>query len=75
MNSYHIQTEEELKKSLSYISQPIYQPEFSEWNCHLFGAVPGSGVAWRPLKGKEPNWFWRKMQYIFFGNLWIKERN
>lgn len=49
-------------------------PDYSEWYCYLFGNKPGDfGLVWRPLAGKEPNWFWRKMQYVFFGNLWVKE--
>ncbi len=47
-------------------------PENSEWTCYLFGST-GNGIQWRPLKGAEPNWFWRKMQYLCFGNLWVKE--
>ena len=48
-------------------------PELSNWQCYLFGGSPdNNGVTWTPVKGKVPNWFWRKMQYIFFGNLWIK---
>ena len=52
----------------------IRQPEFSEWCCYLFGSKPGSGgIVWRPHKGKEPNWFWREMQWLILGNLWVKE--
>jgi hypothetical protein len=47
--------------------------EYSEWQCHLFGSNSNGGISWRPLKGKEPNWFWRKMQYLCFGNRWVKE--
>jgi hypothetical protein len=25
---------------------------------------------WRPLKGEHPNWFWRWMQFLAFGNRW-----
>lgn len=49
------------------------QPELSEWTCYLFGNTPdSSGIVWTPVKGKHPNWFWRKMQYICFGNMWRK---
>jgi len=51
----------------------IQHPDFSEWKCSLFGAHQGDGIVWRPLKGKEPNWFWRTMQYLCFGNRWTKE--
>ncbi len=47
--------------------------ELSEWHCLCFGAKEGDGIAWQPLKGNEPNWFWRWMQYIFFGNKWIRK--
>lgn len=46
-------------------------PELSNWECHLFGSS-GNGITWRPLKGEEPNWFWRKLQFLCFGNRWIK---
>ena len=49
--------------------------QFSEWTCGLFGALPDEGIAWTPLKGKEPNWFWRWMQFICFGNRWVKKGN
>ena len=48
------------------------QPEWSDYQCHLFGSI-GDGITWRPLKGKEPNWFWRWMQFICFGNKWGKD--
>lgn len=46
-------------------------PEYSNWQCHLFGANPGEGLCYRPLKGNEPNRFWRWMQFICFGNRWV----
>jgi len=46
-------------------------PEQSEWECHLFGA--DSELVLTPPKGKEPNFFWRWMQYICFGNKWVKK--
>lgn len=46
-------------------------PDYSEWRCYVFGM--GSYLVVRPLKGNEPNWFWRKMQWLCFGNKWIKE--
>ena len=48
----------------------IKYPEYSEWQCLMFGT---DGWTWRPLKGKEPNWFWRKMQYLILGNKWVKD--
>lgn len=46
--------------------------EPSEWVGVLFGGNFQNGMIWRPEKGKHPNWFWRWMQYICFGNRWIK---
>lgn len=46
-------------------------PELSNWECHCFGSHTGLIVT--PLKDEVPNWFWRKMQYLVFGNRWIKK--
>jgi hypothetical protein len=51
----------------------ISEPELSDWQCHTFGSN-GDGITWRPLKGKVPNCFWRKMQYLAFGNKWIRDK-
>jgi hypothetical protein len=47
--------------------------EQSEWRCYLFGSRPDhqGGMVWHPLRGHEPNWFWRKMQYLILGNTWV----
>ena len=48
--------------------------EKSPWKCYMFGGTPASqGLIWIPNKDCEPNWFWRKMQYLILGNKWIKE--
>ena len=48
--------------------------EYSDWVCYLFGSHNGfDGIIWTPKKGKEPNRFWRIMQYLCFGNKWIKK--
>ncbi|MBC8422045.1 MAG: hypothetical protein H8E03_01340 [Pelagibacteraceae bacterium] len=54
----------------------IYTPEKSEWVCYLFGNTPENnfGLKWTPKKGCEPNWFWRKMQWLIFGNYWVEEK-
>jgi len=60
---------------VKYPDEQIFKielPEYSEWQCYLFGSN-GEGICWRPVKGKEPNWFWRKMQYFCFGNRWVKD--
>ena len=41
----------------------------SNWKCHLFGA---ENFTFTPNEGEVPNWFWRKMQYLAFGNRWEK---
>lgn len=46
-------------------------PEISGWKCLLFGTRE---LVWQASKGKVPNWFWRWMQYLFFGNKWVKEK-
>jgi hypothetical protein len=46
----------------------IKTPEPSEWQCHLLG-----DVIFHPTKGNEPNWFWRKMQYLAFGFRWERK--
>ena len=46
-------------------------PEQSDkWECQLFAGGKG-GMVLTPTKGKEPNWFWRKMQYLIVGNKWV----
>lgn len=51
----------------------IKQPVYSGWTCELFGM--GNTITVRPEEGKVPNWFWRKMQYLCFGNKWVKGKN
>jgi len=45
--------------------------ERSEWQCDMFGC--GDFISFRPTKGNEPCWFWRKMQYLLCGNKWRKD--
>ena len=49
-------------------------PQFSEWECYLFGTGP-QGITLRPLKGHVPNFFWRFMQRILFGNKWVRRHD
>ena len=49
-------------------------PEYSEWKCHVLGGKE-YGVTYTPLKGKEPNWFWRMTQYLILGHKWVKEKD
>ncbi|MBC8437093.1 hypothetical protein H8D85_02095 [bacterium] len=48
----------------------------SDWICYMFGNTPNenTGLKWRPAEGFEPNWFWRKMQWLILGNTWKKEK-
>jgi hypothetical protein len=51
------------------------QPELSEWQCYMFGNRPGgTGIVYRPNKGKEPNWFVRWMMKICFACTWVKDK-
>ena len=45
----------------------ILIPEYSDWRCEMT-----SNFFIQPLMGQEPNWFWRKMQYLVFGFKWKK---
>lgn len=46
----------------------IQQIEYSDWQCHV-----SANFVLVPLKGKEPNWFHRKMQTLCFGFKWSKK--
>jgi hypothetical protein len=52
------------KNSFTYIEN-----EISKWSCQL---MPGTTL--RPIKGKEPNWFHRKMQQLVLGFIWTKDK-
>jgi hypothetical protein len=58
---------ESLKYTFDYPHYTLNIPEYSDWQVTLT-----AGATLRPLKGKEPNWFWRKMQYLAFGFKWEK---
>lgn len=45
--------------------------EMSNWECEIFGL---ENYRWSPLKNKHPNFFWRWMQYLCFGNRWRKRK-
>ena len=68
-NDAPVSTKEE---RMQRIQPPIESPKLSRWRCELFGIGP-YGVVVRPVYGKEPNWFWRRMQRLCFGNKWIKD--
>jgi hypothetical protein len=59
-------------KELSLEASKRIVPEPSGWQCELFGAH--SNIVWTPVKGDVPNFFWRWMQYLCFGNKWKKIR-
>jgi len=51
-------------------------PEYSEWQCYMFGNRPGgTGIVYRPAKGKVPNLFVRWMMRICFDCLWVKDKS
>jgi len=60
----------ELKDTSQFPSLNI--PRYSEWKCELFGTGP-TGIVFTPSEGNEPCWFWRWMQYICFGNKWVRK--
>lgn len=61
--------EEEYTSATCVGSNLIPQP--SEWRCELFGC--GGSLVMRPNHGNVPNRFWRWMQYLAFGNRWIRD--
>ena len=73
-------TEEQAKTGTIYTEEGVYVQEgvyvhndieLSDWECQLFGTGQ-HGFVYTPIKGHEPNWFWRWMQYICFGNKWVR---
>jgi hypothetical protein len=62
-----------MSKEIKNAPYSLTIPEKSEWKCYLFGSQDGGGFVWYPNKGVEPNWFWRKMQFLILGNKWVKE--
>ena len=61
-----------MENTLSDIPRTIEIPKYSKWMCHLFGSGK-DGLCWRPVHGEEPNFFWRWMQFLCFGNRWTKD--
>lgn len=50
----------------------IAHPELDlRWECECFGC--GRGIVITPRRDQVPNFFWRWMQWICFGNKWIKK--
>jgi len=47
--------------------------ELSSWRCELFGTGP-YGIVLTARLGHVPNFFWRFMQYVCFGNKWINTK-
>lgn len=46
-----------------------YKP--GNWKCYMFGSDE-NGMTYIPNERNVPNWFWRQMQYLCFGNKWVK---
>jgi len=51
----------------------IRNPEYPDWECHLFGSDGTNGVTYTPVVGQVPNWFQRQMSNIFFACKWVKK--
>lgn len=47
----------------------IVEPIKYKWSCYLFGGGKND-LVWNC--NEAPNFFWRCMQYIIFGNRWEK---
>lgn len=45
-------------------------PELSDWKCELFDE---DCITYTPKKGREPNWFHRKMQGLILDFKWTKK--
>jgi hypothetical protein len=46
-------------------------PPPTTWECELFGC--GNALVLHRPEGQVPNWFWRLMQYLIFGNKWRRK--
>jgi len=64
--------EDKLTLEIDPYRHGIKLPEYSEWECKLFG-MKDHGYLWNPLKGEVPNRFWRMMQFLIIGNRWEKK--
>ena len=62
------------KEYYDYKGSSLEGVDLSDWQCQLFGCGE-YGIVYTPSKGKEPNIFWRWMQYICFGNKWVRRKN
>lgn len=53
----------------------IELPEYSDWQCYMFGNRPGgAGLIYRPAKNQVPNFFVRAMMRLCFDCLWVKDK-
>jgi len=67
-----VKKDDELKDETGTGTYVVFTaPERSEWTCRAFGTT-GESMYINPLKGGEPNWFWRWMQFLVLGNRWTK---
>lgn len=68
-------TEQEIEKSTIKVdprfTYQLYKSPVYTWECDCFGCNR-MGVVIQVEDHNVPNWFWRKMQYLFFGNKWEK---
>ena len=56
------------------VYETIKLPEYSDWQCYMFGARSGSGdLIYRPFKGREPHAFARFMMRLCFDCHWVKD--
>ncbi len=61
------------EKMDEHVKLTINTPEMSEWECYMFGNVPGGGgLIYHPTKGNVPNWFTRLIMKVCFACTWTK---
>ena len=46
-----------------------------KWKCYLFGSSDTYAFTYTPTDENVPNWFWRKMQYFFLRNRWVRVKD
>lgn len=63
--------EDYLNRYVTFGPVTLNLPEYSDWKCEMFG-MGVDGIVFTPRKGCEPNRFWRWMQFLFFGNRWVR---
>jgi hypothetical protein len=70
--SFYTVNESILKaNTVQAVTVTLRKIEYSEWKCLMFGSTD---FIFTPVKGDEPNWFWRWTQHLILGHKWMKEK-